>query len=159
MDEKSCASAASAADDDNELLGIRQLLWGSTIKHDVFNRWSQGKLFYFVQCFFSVVDSLQFVEKKWFVYLRPIKNCVGFEFSDIEPSALVQRQGGPCGVLAPVQAFLLKILLMETPGYNISDVSSLNLEYVFHQIWFVWIRLANSFFSHFLLIFFFLMTS
>lgn len=47
----------------------------------------------------------------------------GFEFSDAEPSALLQKQGGPCGVIAPVQAFLLKILLMETPGYNISDVS------------------------------------
>lgn len=31
-------------------------------------------------------------------------------------------EGGPCGVLAPVQAFILKILVMETPGYNISDV-------------------------------------
>lgn len=31
-------------------------------------------------------------------------------------------EGGPCGIIAPVQAFLLKILVMETPGYNISDV-------------------------------------
>lgn len=48
---------------------------------------------------------------------------LGFEFSDIEPSALIQRQGGPCAVIAPVQAFLLKIVLMETPGHILADVS------------------------------------
>lgn len=48
---------------------------------------------------------------------------VGFEFSDVEPSALVQKQGGPCGIIAPVQAFLLKILLIETPGHSFGDVS------------------------------------
>lgn len=47
----------------------------------------------------------------------------GFEFSDVEPSALVQKQGGPCAVIAPVQAFLLKILLMETPGHSLSDLT------------------------------------
>lgn len=36
---------------------------------------------------------------------------LGFEFSEVEPSALVQKQGGPCAVIAPVQAYLLKILL------------------------------------------------
>ncbi|EDQ86208.1 uncharacterized protein MONBRDRAFT_28423 [Monosiga brevicollis MX1] len=35
----------------------------------------------------------------------------GFEFHDAEPSALVQHAGGPCGVIAPVQAFLLKHLI------------------------------------------------
>ncbi|XP_055371103.1 ubiquitin carboxyl-terminal hydrolase MINDY-3 homolog [Condylostylus longicornis] len=48
----------------------------------------------------------------------------GFEFSDVEPSALVQKQGGPCAVIAPVQAFLLKILLMETPGHNLKDLTN-----------------------------------
>uniref|UniRef100_A0A1L8DAV1 Ubiquitin carboxyl-terminal hydrolase MINDY n=1 Tax=Nyssomyia neivai TaxID=330878 RepID=A0A1L8DAV1_9DIPT len=48
----------------------------------------------------------------------------GFEFSDQESSALVQCQGGPCAVIAPVQAFLLKILLMDTPGgYSFSDLT------------------------------------
>lgn len=47
---------------------------------------------------------------------------IGFEFSEVEPTALVQFQGGPCGVIAPVQAFLLKILLMETPGHSFCDV-------------------------------------
>lgn len=47
----------------------------------------------------------------------------GFEFSDVEPSALVQRQGGPCAVIAPVQAFLLKTIIMETHGHSLGDVS------------------------------------
>jgi len=37
----------------------------------------------------------------------------GIIFSQFEPSALVQLQGGPCAVLAPVQAFLLKNLLKQ----------------------------------------------
>lgn len=46
----------------------------------------------------------------------------GFEFSDVEPSALVQRQGGPCAVIAPVQAFILKTIIMETHGHSLGDV-------------------------------------
>ncbi|EAT35556.1 AAEL012281-PA, partial [Aedes aegypti] len=71
-----------------ELRDIRQLLWGPSIRPEVFRRWSQG-----------------------------------FDFSQHEPSALVQHDGGPCCVIAPVQAYLLKILLMETPGHSFSDVS------------------------------------
>lgn len=47
---------------------------------------------------------------------------IGFEFSDVEPSALVQKQGGPCAVIAPVQAYILKILIMDTPGHCLKDV-------------------------------------
>lgn len=47
----------------------------------------------------------------------------GFEFSDCEPSALVQRQGGPCAVIAPVQAFLLKTILSESSNHNLNSVS------------------------------------
>lgn len=72
-----------------DLREICQLLWGSSIRQEVFRRWSQG-----------------------------------FEFSACEPSALVQRDGGPCCVIAPVQAYLLKILLMETPGHSFSDLTS-----------------------------------
>ncbi|RXM29226.1 Protein FAM188A [Acipenser ruthenus] len=35
----------------------------------------------------------------------------GFVFSETEPTALEQFQGGPCAVIAPVQAFLLKNVL------------------------------------------------
>lgn len=73
---------------EGELRDIRQLLWGPSIRPEVFRRWSQG-----------------------------------FDFSQHEPSALVQHDGGPCCVIAPVQAYLLKILLMETPGHSFSDVS------------------------------------
>lgn len=52
---------------------------------------------------------------------------VGFEFSEVEPSALVQKQGGPCAVIAPVQAYLLKISLhSEEPGntLNLKEVTN-----------------------------------
>ncbi|XP_011301480.1 protein FAM188A homolog [Fopius arisanus] len=39
----------------------------------------------------------------------------GFQFSQDEPTALVQVEGGPCAVIAPVQAFILKDLLLEGP--------------------------------------------
>ncbi|KAL1465168.1 hypothetical protein WDU94_004758 [Cyamophila willieti] len=35
----------------------------------------------------------------------------GFQFSADEPTALVQYEGGPCAVLAPVQAFMLKYIV------------------------------------------------
>lgn len=41
----------------------------------------------------------------------------GFVFSEDEPSALLQRDGGPCAVIVPVQAFLLKNLLF-SPATN-----------------------------------------
>lgn len=44
----------------------------------------------------------------------------GFYFSIDEPTALVQREGGPCAVIASVQAFILKQLLLE------SDVATWN---------------------------------
>lgn len=48
----------------------------------------------------------------------------GFTFSEHEPSALAQQDGGPCAAIAPVQAFLLKILLSETPGHSFRDLTS-----------------------------------
>jgi hypothetical protein len=32
----------------------------------------------------------------------------GFCFSEDEPTALVQFEGGPCAVLAPMQAYIIK---------------------------------------------------
>ncbi|KAH8387125.1 hypothetical protein KR093_004914 [Drosophila rubida] len=80
--------------DMRELCEIKQLLWGDSVREDVFTRWSQG-----------------------------------FEFSDVEPSALVQKQGGPCAVIAPVQAYLLKRIIMDRPGIQLIDVSVLELLY------------------------------
>ena len=34
-----------------------------------------------------------------------------------EPTALMQRAGGPCGVLAPVQGYILKELLHPAPHF------------------------------------------
>lgn len=68
---------------DQELTGIRQLLWGSNIKQDIFKRWSQG-----------------------------------FYFSTNEKSALEQAEGGPCAIIAPIQAFILKKLLTDSNGMS-----------------------------------------
>ncbi|OXU26050.1 hypothetical protein TSAR_003861 [Trichomalopsis sarcophagae] len=62
---------------------VKSLLWGPTVKEDVFKRWAQG-----------------------------------FYFSPHEHTALVQAEGGPCAVIAPLQAFILKQLLAE------SDIST-----------------------------------
>ncbi|EGD73909.1 hypothetical protein PTSG_05605 [Salpingoeca rosetta] len=35
----------------------------------------------------------------------------GFEFAESEPTALHQRRGGPCGIIAPVQGMVLRHLL------------------------------------------------
>lgn len=82
------SSSTSQQQQQEQIREICQLLWGSSIRQEVFRRWSQG-----------------------------------FEFSAGEPAALVQRDGGPCCVIAPVQAYLLKILLMETPGHSFSDLT------------------------------------
>ncbi|KAF5395720.1 hypothetical protein PHET_11720 [Paragonimus heterotremus] len=37
--------------------------------------------------------------------------CQGFYFSSAEPTALIQDGGGPCAILAPVQAVILRDLL------------------------------------------------
>uniref|UniRef100_A0A8C2PQX4 Ubiquitin carboxyl-terminal hydrolase MINDY n=1 Tax=Cyprinus carpio TaxID=7962 RepID=A0A8C2PQX4_CYPCA len=47
----------------------------------------------------------------------------GFVFSEAEHSALEQFEGGPCAVIAPVQAFLLKNILFNTEGPNWKDIS------------------------------------
>lgn len=73
-----------------ELLeNIKILLWGPSVKEDVFRRWAQG-----------------------------------FYFSPDEPTALVQRAGGPCVVLAPVQAFIIKQLLQECDISTWKDIKA-----------------------------------
>ncbi|XP_058794236.1 ubiquitin carboxyl-terminal hydrolase MINDY-3 homolog [Phymastichus coffea] len=64
----------------NQLIqDIKTLLWGTTVKEEVFHRWAQG-----------------------------------FYFSPHENTALIQAEGGPCAVIAPLQAFILKQLLAES---------------------------------------------
>ncbi|XP_043603191.1 ubiquitin carboxyl-terminal hydrolase MINDY-3 homolog [Bombus pyrosoma] len=76
--------------DDEFVHSIKTLLWGNTVKKDVFKRWAQG-----------------------------------FYFSPDEPTALIQTEGGPCAVIAPVQAFILKELLSET---DVSTWKNINLD-------------------------------
>ncbi|CAH1115314.1 unnamed protein product [Psylliodes chrysocephalus] len=76
---------------EQELLGIKHLLWGNEIKLDIFKRWSQG-----------------------------------FYFSSQEKSALEQTEGGPCAIIAPVEAFILKNLLLEYKDLCFRE--SINLE-------------------------------
>ncbi|KYN31382.1 hypothetical protein ALC56_14263 [Trachymyrmex septentrionalis] len=77
------------AGDDELLKNIKTLLWGSTVKEDVFKRWAQG-----------------------------------FYFSIDEPTALVQTEGGPCAVIAAVQAFILKQLLLESDVITWKDIKA-----------------------------------
>ncbi|CRL07128.1 CLUMA_CG020123, isoform A [Clunio marinus] len=49
----------------------------------------------------------------------------GFVFSSDEQSALVQNAGGPCSVIATVQAYILKHLIMELPAsHHFKDLTS-----------------------------------
>uniref|UniRef100_A0A2M4BJQ1 Ubiquitin carboxyl-terminal hydrolase MINDY n=1 Tax=Anopheles marajoara TaxID=58244 RepID=A0A2M4BJQ1_9DIPT len=80
----------------------------------------------------DTIDSVKTISKDLFNLLwgNKVKYDVfrrwqqGFAFSEYEPSALVQRDGGPCCVIAPVQAYLLKTLLMETPGHSFNDLTA-----------------------------------
>lgn len=47
----------------------------------------------------------------------------GLVFSESERTALEQFEGGPCAVIAPVQAFLLKNILFNSEGSNWRDIS------------------------------------
>merc|ERR1719225_2342229 len=44
-----------------------------------------------------------------------------FSFQDDIGFGLVQKRGGPCGVLAVVQAFILKYLLFSSPNASTDD--------------------------------------
>uniref|UniRef100_A0A8C9RJD9 Ubiquitin carboxyl-terminal hydrolase MINDY n=1 Tax=Scleropages formosus TaxID=113540 RepID=A0A8C9RJD9_SCLFO len=48
----------------------------------------------------------------------------GFLFSESESTALEQLEGGPCAVIAPVQAFLLKNVLFNYEGSNWREISA-----------------------------------
>lgn len=57
--------------------------------------------------------------------LNPCKYlCAGFVFSEEETTALIQLEGGPCAVIAPVQAFLLKNALFTSRSKTSSDFST-----------------------------------
>jgi len=82
----------------SHLDALKRQLWGTSLKQEVFLRWSQG-----------------------------------FVFSKSSPTALVQHAGGPCAIIAPVQAFLVKRALFVSGNpqigslINVSDEQALNL--------------------------------
>lgn len=51
-------------------------------------------------------------------------HVLGFYFSATEKSALEQAEGGPCAIIAPIQAFILKNLLLEYEGVTFRDFVS-----------------------------------
>ncbi|XP_012938002.1 ubiquitin carboxyl-terminal hydrolase MINDY-3 [Aplysia californica] len=72
---------------------IKLLLWGASLKEEVFSRWSQG-----------------------------------FIFSESSPTSLIQFEGGPCAVIAPVQAFLVKCALFGHGMPNMDALTSVSSE-------------------------------
>ncbi|KAA3671650.1 ubiquitin carboxyl-terminal hydrolase MINDY-3/4 [Paragonimus westermani] len=59
--------------------------------------------------------------------------CQGFYFSSAEPTALIQDGGGPCAILAPVQAVILRDLLF-SKKQSLTDLDGgLFTPYVFDQ--------------------------
>lgn len=155
MADAACASTNSPIDD-QELNEIRAIVWGPSIRLDVFQRWSQGN-FSMSPCIFNCSIAMRHLLVLWLTsWNRPYLftfwlhcspcglkhkeiamaslNCfliAGFEFSEAEPSALVQRQGGPCAVIAPVQAFILKTIITETHGHSFGDVRIFSLFFAF----------------------------
>jgi len=77
-------------------------------------------------------DAVDWQAIKTLVFGPGVKEAVfqrwlqSFTFSAQEPCALVQYAGGPCAVLAPLQAFLLKRCLQ----HNITNLSTLSEETV-----------------------------
>lgn len=59
----------------------------------------------------------------------------GFVFSKEETTALVQLEGGPCAVIAPVQAFMLKNVLFTSLTSTTSDLSSVTAEQANAYLW------------------------
>ncbi|XP_044261466.1 ubiquitin carboxyl-terminal hydrolase MINDY-3 homolog isoform X1 [Tribolium madens] len=47
----------------------------------------------------------------------------GFYFSTSEPTALEQAEGGPCAIIAPVQAFILKNLLLKYKDLSFREMA------------------------------------
>jgi hypothetical protein len=54
-------------------------------------------------------------------------------FSDDEPTALTQLEGGPCAVIAPLQAFLLKqAMFSQNLGNNWRDING-TFQHILHK--------------------------
>ena len=72
---------------------IKSLVFGGGVKQTVLDRWLQPFTFS-SQVLYKFNEELLEWSEPW---------------KSQEPAALVQGAGGPCAVLAPLQAFLLKV--------------------------------------------------
>lgn len=88
---------------------IKSLLWGTVVKEDVFHRWAQGTS----RCYSSMLGTC-FSSIYNYAAIPTLFFVAGFYFSPHENTALIQAEGGPCAVIAPLQAFILKLLLAES---------------------------------------------
>ena len=53
----------------------------------------------------------------------------GFVFSEDEPTALMQFDGGPCAVIAPVQSYVIRqAFFSENPVDNLSTLTGMLFE-------------------------------
>ena len=86
---------------------IKSLVFGGGVKQTVLDRWLQPFTF-----------SSQVEEK----------SCLSLKSHPKEPAALVQGAGGPCAVLAPLQAFLLKVAQLFHERCKLALTSSFNFD-------------------------------
>ena len=87
---------------------LKTLVFGAGVNENVFERWLQPIVFHSKVRLFYILNYLNLIAKQ-------IKS---FE----EPTALLQFSGGPCAVLAPLQAFLIRRCLEN----KIGDLASLS---------------------------------
>ena len=87
---------------------LKTLVFGAGVNENVFERWLQPIVFHSKVRLFHILNYLNFIAKQ-------IKS---FQ----EPTALLQFSGGPCAVLAPLQAFLIRRCLEN----KIGDLASLS---------------------------------
>ena len=87
---------------------LKTLVFGAGVNENVFERWLQPIVFHSKVRLFYILNYLNIIAKQ-------IKS---FE----EPTALLQFSGGPCAVLAPLQAFLIRRCLEN----KIGDLASLS---------------------------------
>jgi hypothetical protein len=91
---------------------------------------------------------LVYKQKSFLVIKLLVHNCIftcfttyitvfvtsGFAFSENESTALVQYEGGPCAVIAPVQGFVIKnALFSQHPVEDLSQVTGKYLKPISHN--------------------------
>lgn len=88
---------------------VTLLLWGPDVSVEVYQRWNQGIWIRKLLCTsYQLWYTLLWIS---LMHLMVAIVILGFVFGSDEPTALLQHDGGPCAVIVPVQAYILKTLL------------------------------------------------